>query len=90
MYPPAYVMIFVNGYYLDKFFYIKCSEKVSARDIFKDIDSYKKTLNEDQQERLNIHVWGEYEFEMLSGSGSKLTELKSVDEVIVHTSVLLG
>ena len=83
-------MVFVTGVFLEKIFYIRCDETLPVKPTFKAIDDYKKTLPELEQCRMNIHVWGQFEYDMLNQSGTKMSVVPNVDLLIKQCKVLLG
>lgn len=69
----AYVVVFIQGFLMQKIYAIECHTREEARGVFKSLDEIKNKMDAVRQERFNIHIWGKYEIDMLK------TEVKNID-----------
>jgi len=50
-------------------FHITFTKRNEANAVFRKLDEIKKSLNEEDQEHFNIHVWGNFEMDMFMVAG---------------------
>jgi hypothetical protein len=85
-----YILISVYHKGQEQLFSIRFVDKTQAKTEFKALDEFKRTLPPEQQEILNIHLWGEYEISMLISENIMVFPMSNVQNMIKHLSYIFS
>jgi len=85
----TYIIIGIRGINLERTFFLEFGDRYDAKLSFKKIDDYKKTLSQERQDRINAHLWGQMEMDMLRTHGDlRIFPAPNTDWIIEQCSFL--
>jgi hypothetical protein len=80
--PKSYIFVTLVGKVMTRLFCSEYEDRDLLRSDFKKLDSYRATLSPEQQFYLNVHIWGEYEMEMMKSEKALIFVAPDIDWLI--------
>jgi hypothetical protein len=83
-----YIVVGVLGIALEKTFFLEFADRYDAKIAMKKIDDFKKNLSSSRQERINFHIWGQMEMDMLKEYDTKMHRAIDIEWIIEQCDLL--